>query len=218
MTSSKVNSSQTNEFLETRGQKIWRSLRAKRDISLLSLERAKLVTSAYRQNEGSPIALQKAKAFEKVVTEIPIFIDDDQLLVGDYASAPMAREWYPEFTVEWILKELEKGEFPYNFNKKDLNSVKRICAYWKEKAVMESFYRFLGDEELKKLNSLSEKGSYVFAALVEAQTPKGWNIPNHEKAIKIGYAGIISEIRDEMKNPGASPRVSKSEEFQLTQV
>lgn len=188
---------------ETRGQKIWGVLRAKRETSFLSLERAKLTTHAYQENEGSPIALQKARAFEKIVSEIPIYIDDDQLLAGDYASAPMAREWYPEFTVEWILKELEKGEFPYHFKEKELNTVREICTYWKKRAVMESFFRYLGEEELEKLNSLNEKGSYVFAALVEAQTPKGWNIPNHAKAIKLGYSGIIAEIRAELNKTRA---------------
>ena len=76
----------------TRGQKLWYTLRERRDKEPASLERARLVTASYKETGGLPIALRRAKALEKIVTEIPIYIDDGQLLAGDYAARPMASE------------------------------------------------------------------------------------------------------------------------------
>ena len=67
----------------TRGQRLWSVLRDKRDTEPISLERAKLLTASWKETEGLPIPIRRAKAFEKIVNEIPIYIDNEQLLVGD---------------------------------------------------------------------------------------------------------------------------------------
>ena len=91
----------------SRGQRLWSILRDRRDKEPASLERAKLLTASYKETEGLPIPIRRAKAFEKIVTEIPIYIDEGQLLVGDWGSRPMAAEWHPEYAVEWVIKEFE---------------------------------------------------------------------------------------------------------------
>ena len=90
----------------TRGQKLWDTLRERRDKEPVSLERAGLLTESYKETEGLPIPIRRAKAFEKIVNEIPIYIDDGQLLAGDFAARPMTAEWYTEQEVESILKEI----------------------------------------------------------------------------------------------------------------
>jgi pyruvate-formate lyase len=77
----------------TRGQRLWAMLRDKRDTEPVSMERAKLLTASYKETEGLPVPIRRAKAFEKIVTGIPIYIDEGQLLVGDSSSRPMAPEW-----------------------------------------------------------------------------------------------------------------------------
>jgi pyruvate formate-lyase/glycerol dehydratase family glycyl radical enzyme len=183
----------------TRGQRLWNKLRERRDTEPLSLERANLVTASYKETEGLPIPIRRAKAFEKIVTEIPIYIDDEQLLVGDFASRPMAAEWHPEFTVEWVLKEINEGIWPYKLRGKEQRTLKEICDYWKDKAFKESFFRYLGAEEVKMIQNFNETGSWVFAAFVEAQTEKGWCVPNYPKAIKMGFSGILAEVEAELR-------------------
>ena len=56
----------------TRGQWLWSMLRDRRDTEPVSLERAKLLTASYKETEGLPTPIRRAKAFEKIVTEIPI--------------------------------------------------------------------------------------------------------------------------------------------------
>jgi pyruvate formate-lyase/glycerol dehydratase family glycyl radical enzyme len=188
---------------ETRGQKLWAEIRERRDTEPVSLERAKLITASHKETQGLPMPMRRANAFEKIVTEIPIYIDDGQLLAGDFGSRPMAAEWSPEFTVEWILKELKDDTLPYKLRKEELNTLKEICAYWKDFAFKESFFRYLGTEEMKKLFTYNENGSWVFAASVEAQTEKGWYVPDYPKAIRLGFLGIIAEAEAELSKTRA---------------
>ncbi|UCH09010.1 MAG: hypothetical protein JSV55_13755, partial [Deltaproteobacteria bacterium] len=75
-----------------RAQRIWNSLREKRDAGMLSLARARLLTASYRETEGLPMPIRRAKAFAKILSEIPIYIEEHQLLVGDFAAKPMWAE------------------------------------------------------------------------------------------------------------------------------
>ena len=183
---------------ETRGQKLWRVLRDRRDTEPVSLERAKLVTASFKETEGLLYPIRRARAFEKIVTGIPIYIDDDQLLAGDFASRPMAAEWFPEFTVEWVMNVVKGSDNSYNINNNDIREMEEICDYWKDKAVKETFYRFLGEEKINSIYQYNEQGCWVFAASMEVQTEKGWNIPNYEKVIKKGISGLLKEVEDEL--------------------
>jgi len=131
----------------TRGQKIWARLRDLRDNAPVSFERAKLVTASYKETEGLPMPIRRAKAFEKIITEIPIFIDDDQLLVGDYAASPMAVEMHPDLEIEPIEEVIEGGiegsKSVYNIREEDMPLLKEIYNYWKIWNIKESYIRSL---------------------------------------------------------------------------
>jgi formate C-acetyltransferase len=142
------------------------------------------VTASYQETEGLPIPIRRARAFEKIVSEIPIYIDEGQLLAGDYGSRPMVIEWFPEYIVGWVLKELEGGHFPYQASTEDIAQIKQICDYWEDKAVNESLIRYLGEEEIHRLGELTEEGAWVFGFFVEAQGTRGWCVPDYPKAIK----------------------------------
>ena len=190
------------EQSETRGQRLWRRLLERRQ-EPLSLERARLVTSSYKETDGLPIPIRRAKAFEKIVAEIPIYIDEGQLLVGDYGSRPMAVEWFPEYAVDWVPGELEDGQSPYKVAAEDIALINQICDYWKDKAVKESFLRYLGEEEVNRLWALTEEGAWVFGFFVEAQGTRGWNVADYPKAIRKGLLGILAEVEEELQRKPA---------------
>ena len=85
----------------TRGQKLWERIRDRRDKEPASLERAKLLTASFKETEGLPVPIRRAKAFEKVVMEIPIYIDEGQLLVGDFGCKADGGRVVPRVSM-WI--------------------------------------------------------------------------------------------------------------------
>jgi len=66
----------------------------------MCLERARLMTQSYRQTEGHPAILRRARAFHAVLDGLPIEIGDGELIVGNVASKPRVAYFAPE-TFNW---------------------------------------------------------------------------------------------------------------------
>ena len=77
----------------------------------IDLDRARLVTRAYRETEGQPWAIRRAKAVEKLCDEMPIFIKPGELIVGDANGAPDEIRWYPETSAWWMPEGVTTGGF-----------------------------------------------------------------------------------------------------------
>jgi len=194
----------SNSGTSTRGQRIWDRMLIKRQVKegrdLVSLNRAKLATEAYKETEGLPAPLRRARLFEKVVTEIPIRIDEEQLLVGDFASYPMGFEIYPEFAVGWIMEEFETGEVPYVLVDGSLEDLGEICAYWKNRCLQDSFFNSLSEAELERLKQNSETGSYLYAGYNTTAREGAYHAPDYEKFIKKGVKGLLQEVEEELSS------------------
>ena len=52
----------------------------------MSVERAKILTASYLENESAPIELKRARGLADILRRIPIFIEEDELLVGHPAA------------------------------------------------------------------------------------------------------------------------------------
>jgi len=76
----------------------------------LCLERARLFTETFRETEGEPLIIRRAKAFARVLDEMTIYINPEELIVGGQAAKPRAAPLFPEYSVGWIMRELE--DFP----------------------------------------------------------------------------------------------------------
>ena len=70
-------------------------------------DRAVLLTQSYRQTEGMHPAIRQALAFEKVLREMPIWIRDGELIVGNVAAKPNGANIFPEYDCEWMEGELD---------------------------------------------------------------------------------------------------------------
>ena len=185
----------------TRGQKLWETLRDRRDKEPISFERAWLVTKSYKETEGLPLYIRRAKAYDEVMKNIPIYLDEGQLLAGDYATRPMCAEIFPELTVAWIKDYMDSGAYEeqdeqdsYAFEPGRGNQIREICDYWTDRASRECFYKYLGQKEVDRLYQLNEQGAWIYAASTEAQTEKGWNIPDYSRVVKRGLRAIQSEV------------------------
>jgi len=182
----------------TRGKRIWDSLRDRRDTEPVSFERAYLVTESYKETEGMPTFIRRAYALKKVLENIPIYIDDEQLIVADFGSRPMAAECFPDLSAGWILENLDESTSLYNFGDQINDDLIAMSKYWENKSTKDVFYRYLGPEDEKRLYEYSELGSWVFAASTEVQTGKGWNVADFERGIKLGYSGLIAKVEEEL--------------------
>ena len=107
----------------------------------VDMDRARLVTRAYRETEGQPWAIRRARAVELMCDEMPIFIKPGELIVGDANGAPDEIRWYPEASVWWMPEGVTTGGFSEMVTEEEKKEiVEDICEYWKGRCVRDRIY------------------------------------------------------------------------------
>jgi pyruvate formate-lyase/glycerol dehydratase family glycyl radical enzyme len=102
----------------------------------IDVDRARIVTAAFRETEGQPIVLQYARMVEKLCDETPIFIKEGELIVGDANSAPDEVRWYPETNVDWMPEAISTGAFSEMVTAEEKREIiEDICPYWKDRSI-----------------------------------------------------------------------------------
>ncbi len=103
----------------------------------VDMARARIVTAAFRETEGQPKVLQYARMVEKLCDEMPIFIKDGELIVGDPNGGAEKVRWYPETNVSWMPEAVTKeGGFAEIITDEERKEIlEDICPYWQERSM-----------------------------------------------------------------------------------
>lgn len=76
----------------------------------IDAERAMLVTKAYQENQNLPRVLLRAVMLKEILANMTIYLEDKTLLAGNQASKNCNAPIFPEYTMEFVLKELDLFE------------------------------------------------------------------------------------------------------------
>ena len=76
----------------------------------IDAERAVLATEAYRANQNQPNVMKRALMLEKILDNMSIYIEDKTLIVGNQATKNRNAPIFPEYTMEFVLNELDTFE------------------------------------------------------------------------------------------------------------
>lgn len=143
---------------------------------------------------------RRAYAFETMMRELPIWIDEEQLLCGDMCSQPMSLEWYPELTAGWLKRYFDSGADNYIFEDEAVErEFKEIADYFSKQAVKDSFVRYMGEDWAAWVAATGEQGAWLLGSDGGVQAQRGWNVLDYEKALKLGYRGIIRQIDEKLR-------------------
>jgi len=77
----------------------------------LAILRTRIYTEVWKETEGEPIGIRRAKAFARYLEVMPIFIRSKDLLVGFYSEAPDAFQYCVEAADPEILDEYVKAGY-----------------------------------------------------------------------------------------------------------
>ncbi len=162
----------------------------------VDLDRARLVTRAYRETEGQPWAIRRARAVEKMCEEMPIFIKPGELVVGDANGAPDKIRWYPEACSWWMPEAVTTGGFSEMVTEEERKEIiEDICEYWKGKCVrdriwdaMPNFIRPIVDEPASN--------SVTFQTWEESRTLPGYD---YESLFKEGLQARIDKVEAKLE-------------------
>lgn len=190
----------------TRGQRLYDRLMDNRDRSRISLWRARLLTASWKETEGLPTVIRRARAFERIVTEIPIYIEDDQWLVGDFAAKPVWGEWYPEFSVRSVLNEIKSDEGIEIYRAQGVNPVelKEIAQYWRDRCVESAFFRYVKPEKEDLWMNMGEENCYIVRHRALLDRLGGYHCVDYEKVTQKGLLGILADVERELQGTAIS--------------
>lgn len=73
-------------------------------------ERALLTTEAYKENQNKPTVLKRALMLKNILEKMTIYIEDETFIVGNQAASNRAAPIFPEYTMEFVLNELDTFE------------------------------------------------------------------------------------------------------------
>ncbi|MEM2867928.1 MAG: pyruvate formate lyase family protein [Candidatus Bathyarchaeia archaeon] len=175
----------------------------------LCVEKARLITESWEQTEGEPEIIRGAKAWAHVLDNIPIFIDDDEMIVGEGASKPWGVEIDP-FLGIWNEDEIKGAEEEglIIVDEKDWSMIRELGKYWMKKC---SEYKrsCLYDEKLSKFLQIGitlppiERKEEFRGAYAGSGLCLSFNFTDCWQDIERwlnGLNSIIAEIENELNN------------------
>jgi len=163
----------------------------------ICVHRARLITEAYRESEADPVVLKRAKALDKILRNMPIYIEDHQLLAGNQASKPRSAPIFPEYSVTWLENELEtldsRSGDTFQSTPEDRAEIRKVFPYWRGKTLQERANVLQPDE----VHRATEIGVIEWEGNVTAG--EGHITVDYSKLVKVGLTGFLSEVEQALK-------------------
>jgi formate C-acetyltransferase len=168
-------------------------------VPTLCLERARIYTRVYRENEGLPILRRRALAFRRTLEEMSIYIGPDELVVGNHSSRPKAAPIFPEYAVDWILKEIDgidrRPAESYSVAESEKAELRELCAFWKGRTLQDRAESLLAPE-LKEIHD-----SGIIRAEGNMTSGDGHIAVNMPRVLELGlggYAALVEEAKERL--------------------
>lgn len=160
-------------------------------------ERAVLVTESYKETEGLPAILRRAKAAEKIFNNLPVTIRDDELVVGAVTKHPRSTEICPEFSFDWVEKEFDtmgsRVADPFQIPKETARELHEAFLYWPGKTTSDLASAYMSQEAKDCIAAgVFTVGNYFYGGV-------GHVCVDYGKVLKIGFRGIIAEVVQAME-------------------
>ncbi len=184
--------------IEKRVDRLRREARRKPE---LCIERAVLFTESYKETEGQPEVIRRAKSLEKLLSKMTIRIEDSELLIGNATSKRVAGPMLPEVTWKWYLDEMEtlssrEVDSFQPMSEKDKARAREALIYWKGKSLYDKWICAVPDE-IKRLKdkSWAPGGANPYMGIHLAHC-----CPGFDKVTRDGLNKILEKIDDVKTN------------------
>ncbi|MBQ1311637.1 MAG: hypothetical protein IIY55_07290 [Blautia sp.] len=175
-------------------------------------EKPKLVIESWRQNEGLPSILRRAKATAHYLDNRTIYIDDDELICGNVASRPMGLEascWGPFWDDDDLDSILEGGR--YTITDEDRKTLRDLDSFWdgQSRQMYEWQGRFYDDDHLWpfiRSGILCPPWTSKVKGRGSGGAGFGWGlgiglsffVPDYKKIIDEGIKARVDEAKEEL--------------------
>ena len=112
--------------------------------STICVERATLTTNACKVHESMPVILKRAYVLDAVLRNMSIYINTDELIVGNQASSDRAAPIFPEYAMDWVVDELdefsERDGDRFFITEENKDKLRELSSYWKGRTLKDKGY------------------------------------------------------------------------------
>lgn len=175
---------------------------------LLCTDRARLFTESMKTTERKPLKLRWALALKHIAENMPLYIGDDDLIVGRGENRPgRCGMLYPEIDGAYMDRVGEnmcdRPDAPYYMSKEDYKIMtEEIAPYWKDKSFPEAWAENLPEETRTVLFGTNKENIYQQLGLAFAtgntRSSQNW-VQDYEKVLKRGIKGIKEEAQQRLE-------------------
>ena len=161
-------------------------------------QRALLYTESFRMTEGQPYIIRKAKAFAHTLENMDIYIEKDSLIFGNQASSNFAAPIFPEYSIQWVLDELDQfekreGDIFY-IDEQTKQQIRSIAPYW------------LGNTHEDRVNQnitedilLAEKQGVIHRGGI-SMSGDGHIVPDYPMVLAQGLLPLIQQAKQALQD------------------
>ncbi|MBQ7916365.1 MAG: glycyl radical protein [Firmicutes bacterium] len=177
---------------------------------VVEADRAVLLTESYKETEGEPMIIRRAKAFDHICRNIPIIIRPDELIVGSSSQAPRGCQVFPEFSFEWLESEFETMEHrsadPFYIADETKKTLHEVYKYWKGRTTSELATAYMAPEALLAMeHNIFTPGNYFYNGVGHVTVCYGRIATEGLESIKAQAAEALAKC-----NPGDGDYAKRS--------
>ena len=104
-------------------------------------ERAILTTESYKLHADQPITMKRAYMLENILRNMTIFIEPYTLIAGNQASSNRAAPIFPEYAMDWVIRELDEFEKRdgdvFYIDEKTKQELRDIYPFWEHNTLLD---------------------------------------------------------------------------------
>lgn len=160
----------------------------------IDAQRAVLATQVYRENQNQPRVMVRALMLQKILENMSIYIEDKTLIVGNQATKNKNAPIFPEYTMEFVLNELDlfekrDGDVFY-ITEETKQQLRDIAPFWKNNNLRARGEALLPEE----VSVFMETG--VFGMEGKLNAGDAHLAVNYEKILAFGLKGYEERVKD----------------------
>lgn len=159
----------------------------------IDAQRAVLVTEAYKETQNQPRCMVRALMLKNILEKMSIYIEDDTCIVGNQATKNCNAPVFPEYTMEFVLNELDTFEKRdgdvFYITEETKQKLREIAPFWENNTLRARGEALLPDE----VKVFMETG--VFGMEGKLNAGDAHLAVNYEKLLKYGLRGYEERAR-----------------------
>ena len=160
----------------------------------IDAQRAILATLAYKENLNQPRVMVRAKMLEKVLDNMSLYIEDKSLLAGNQATKNRNAPIFPEYTMEFVMNELDQFEKRdgdvFYITEKTKEQLRDIAPFWQNNNLRARGEALLPEE----VRVFMETG--VFGMEGKLNAGDAHLAVNYERILKDGLKGYEKRVKE----------------------